>query len=69
MRDLTLCEERNTKVQRKDEIGEIMRIIGTTNSALYGKPGYLVVDLNYVMPFPVCLPYDKISEWEVLEKD
>ena len=69
VRDLRMVEKRGTKIQRKDGIGDIMVIRGMCKeSAIYPESGYFVSDINYSMPFPVILPFNKISEWEVLEE-
>ena len=69
VRDLRFTENKGTKIQRKDKIGDVLVIRGSCmKSAMYPKTGFLVSDANYKMPFPLILSFNKISEYEVLEE-
>ena len=69
-RDLRLAENKGTKIQRKDGIGDVLVIRGSCmKSAMCPKAGFFVDKINYIMPFPVILPFNKISEYEVLESE
>ena len=68
VRDLRLVENKGTMVQRKDGIGDLLVIRGMSKkSAMYPESGFLVSDIDYKMPFPMILPFNKINEYEVLE--
>ena len=70
IRDLRLAENKGTIIHRKDGIGDVLVIRGSCmKSAMCPNSGFLVSDINYKMPFPVILPFNKISEYEVLEDD
>ena len=70
VRDLRLAENKGTIIHRKDGIGDVLVIRGSCmKSAMYPEAGFLVSDINYVMPFPIILPFRLISEYEVLESD
>lgn len=70
VRDLRLAENKGTKIQRKDGIGDVLVIRGLCmKSAMYPEAGFLVSDINYIMPFPLILPFNKINEYEVLEEN
>ena len=70
VRDLRTTENKGTIIHRKDGIGDVLVIRGSCRkSAMYPEAGFLVSDVNYVMPFPLTLPFNKISEYEVLESD
>ena len=70
VRDLRLAENKGTKIQRKDGIGDVLVIRGSCmKSTMYPKAGFFVDKINYIMPFPVILPFNKISEYEVLESE
>ena len=69
IRDLRLTEYKGTIIHRKDGIGDVLVIRGMCRkSAMYPKDGFLVSDINYVMPFPIVLPFQLIKEYEVLEE-
>jgi len=69
VRDLRLIENKGTIIHRKDGIGDVLVIRGMCRkSAMYPEAGFLVSDLDYKMPFPLTLPFNKISEYEVLEE-
>ena len=68
-RDLRMVESKGTIIHRKDGIGDVLVIRGSCKkSAMYPESGFLVSDINYKMPFPLTLPFNKISEYEVLEE-
>jgi len=68
VRDLRLAEKKGTMIQRKDGIGDILVIRGScVKSAMFPESGFLVSDIDYKMPFPMTLPFNKINEYEVLE--
>ncbi|MFX0132065.1 MAG: hypothetical protein ACFFDN_00335 [Candidatus Hodarchaeota archaeon] len=59
VRVLRTSEKKYTKIQHK-EVKTIVMIVGSYIG------GFLVSDVDMKQPFPLKLPFDKISEWEVI---